>query len=49
MDAVTIAQQLGLESGQEVIFKLLNRLLANQRGIASTDTHVTPSSCFFLE
>lgn len=47
MDAVTVAQQLGLDTGQEVIFKLLNRLLANQRGIATTDTHVTPYTCFF--
>lgn len=35
MDAETIAQHLGLESQSEIIFKLLNRLVINNRGIGS--------------
>lgn len=49
MDAVTIAQHLDLESEQELIFKLLNRLAVNQRGITSQDAHSTPKSHFYSE
>jgi glucose-6-phosphate isomerase len=34
LDAVTIAQNLSLESQTELIFKLLNRLTINPRGLS---------------
>ncbi len=46
LNAVTISQQLGLESDTEIIFKLLNRLAANSRGISATD-HNSPTSTAF--
>jgi glucose-6-phosphate isomerase len=49
MDAVAIAQHLDLESEKELIFKLLNRLAVNQRGIATQDANSTPKSCFYSE
>lgn len=49
MDAVTIARHLGLESEKELIFKLLNRLTVNHRGIASKDSSPTPHSRFYCQ
>ena len=49
MDANTIALHLDLEPEKELIFKLLNRLAINQRGIASLDDNSTPKSCFYFK
>jgi glucose-6-phosphate isomerase len=49
LNAVTIAQNLGLESHSEIIFKLLNRLVANQRGVIAEDDKPTPETLFYSE
>lgn len=49
LSAATIGQNLALESQTEIIFKLLNRLVANNRGIVSEDTIPTPNSLFYSE
>ena len=49
LNAVTIAQNLTLESQSEIIFILLNRLAANNRGIAATDANPTPNTLFYSE
>lgn len=48
LNSVTIAQHLKLESQTETIFKLLNRLAANDRGIKANDACPTPETCFYL-
>jgi glucose-6-phosphate isomerase len=47
--AVTIAQNLNLESHTELIFKLLNRLVVNQRGLAIESTNPIHQSLFYSE
>jgi len=49
LNAVTIGQHLGLESETEIIFKLLNRLAANQRGIIAEGAKNTPETKFYYE
>ena len=49
LNAVTIAQNLALESQTEIIFKLINRLAANNRGITSDDSNSTPNTLFYSE
>jgi len=49
LNAVTIAQHLELESRSEIIFKLLNRLAANNRGITAEDNNPTPDTHFYSE
>jgi glucose-6-phosphate isomerase len=49
LDAVTIAQNLNLESQTELIFKLLNRLAANQRGLSVDVKNPVYQSLFFAE
>jgi glucose-6-phosphate isomerase len=49
LDAVTIAQNLNLESQTELIFKLLNRLAANQRGLSVEAKSPVSQSLFFAE
>ncbi|MFO8026661.1 MAG: glucose-6-phosphate isomerase [Opitutales bacterium] len=48
MDAITIAQHLALESETEIIFKLLNRLAVNKRGIAIKNIDSTPKALFYF-
>ncbi|MFP4260152.1 MAG: glucose-6-phosphate isomerase [Opitutales bacterium] len=47
LDAPTIAQKLGLESETEIIFKLLNRLTVNHRGIAAKSQTPSTATQFF--
>ena len=47
LTAVAIAQSLGRESDAELIFKLLNRLAANNRGIAVEHKSPVTDSLFF--
>lgn len=49
LDAVTIAKNLNLESQTELIFKLLNRLAANQRGLSVETKNPFHQSLFFSE
>jgi len=49
LTAVTIAQNLNLESHTELIFKLLNRLVVNQRGLAIESTNPIHQSLFYSE
>ena len=49
LDAVTIAQNLNLESETETIFKLLNRLTANQRGLSVEVKNPIHQSLFYAE
>jgi glucose-6-phosphate isomerase len=49
LNAATIAQHLKLESHTEIVFKLLNRLAANHRGIAAEDNNPTPETLFYFE
>lgn len=49
LDAVTIAQNLNLESETELIFKLLNRLAANQRGLLIEVKTPVHDSLFYSE
>lgn len=48
-DAVTIAQNLNLDTQTELIFKLLNRLVANQRGLSIQAKDPLPLSLFCSE
>ncbi|MDQ8195012.1 glucose-6-phosphate isomerase [Coraliomargarita sp. SDUM461004] len=48
-DAVTIAQNLNLEAQTELIFKLLNRLAANQRGLSIETKTPIDQSLFYSE
>jgi glucose-6-phosphate isomerase len=45
-DAVTIAQNLNLDTQTELIFKLLNRLVANERGLSVQTKSPLPLSLF---
>ena len=47
LSAVTISQQLGLETDTEIIFKFLNRSVVNSRRISATD-HNSPTSTEFF-
>lgn len=47
LDSVTIARNLNLESQTELIFKLLNRLAANQRGISVNSQQPIHQSLFY--
>jgi glucose-6-phosphate isomerase len=49
LDAVTIAQNLDLESQTELIFKLLNRLVANRRGLHIETRKPVYQSLFYAE
>jgi len=49
LDAVSIAQNLNLDAQTELIFKLLNRLAANQRGIAVEAKSPIHQSLFYSE
>jgi len=49
LDAVTIAQNLNLESQTELIFKLLNRLVANRRGLLVDSRTSITQSLFYAE
>ena len=47
MNAEKIAQLLGLESQTEIVFKVLNHLVSNNRGIAAHDSNLSPTSEFY--
>jgi len=47
--AITIAQNLALESKTEIIFKLLSRLVVNSRGILAENPNPTPETLFYHE
>lgn len=49
LDAVSIAQNLNLESQTELIFKLLNRLVANQRGLSVQPQSPVYNSLFYAD
>ena len=48
LNSATISQHLALESHTETIFKILNRLVANNRGIKANDAYPTPETCFYI-
>ena len=48
LDAVTIAQNLNLESQTELIFKLLNRLAVNPRGLSIEAKNPAHKSLFYF-
>ncbi|MGZ0654453.1 glucose-6-phosphate isomerase [Coraliomargarita sp. W4R53] len=48
-DAVTIAQNLNLDAQTELIFKLLNRLAANKRGLSVETKQPIHQSLFYSE
>jgi glucose-6-phosphate isomerase len=47
LDAATIAKNLGLELKTEIVFKLLNRLTVNQRGISAKNQASSTATQFF--
>jgi len=49
LDTVTLAQNLNLESQTELIFKLLNRLVANRRGLYIETRNPVHQSLFYAE
>jgi hypothetical protein len=49
MDAMTIAQNLNLESQTELIFKLLNRLAVNARGLSIIAKKPAFNSLFYFK
>jgi glucose-6-phosphate isomerase len=49
LDSVTIAKNLNLESQTELIFKLLNRLAANQRGLSVETKQPIYNSLYYAE
>jgi hypothetical protein len=49
MDAMTIAQNLNLESQTELIFKLLNRLAVNSRGLSIIAKKPAFNSLFYFK